>query len=138
MKRTLKTTAILLVLSLLLSLTACVTEPNSTVNPTTVTTAPPTTAAPTTEAPNEGLILYKAARETLEKQQDLGLVISITETMTLPAEQLVTNINQEVSYLGLGTEGFKAVVKDSSSSAPCSSAGAICGLPCTRPPPRLA
>ena len=67
MKRTLKTTAILLVLSLLLSLTACVTEPNSTVNPTTVTTAPPTTAAPTTEAPNEGLILYKAARETLEK-----------------------------------------------------------------------
>ena len=117
MKRTLKTTAVLLMLSILLSLSACVTEQNSTANPTTVTTTPPTTAAPTTEAPNEGLILYKAARETLEKQQDIGLVISITETMTLPAEQLVTNINQEVSYLGLGTEGFKAVVKDSSSSA---------------------
>ena len=112
MKRTLKTAAVLLALSIFLSLTACVTQPD----PTTVTTAPPTTAAPTTEAPNEGLILYKAAREALEKQRDIGLVISVTETMTLPAEQLVSNIRQEVSYLGLGTDGFKAVVKDSSNS----------------------
>jgi uncharacterized protein YbaP (TraB family) len=112
MKRTLKTTAVLLMLSILLSLSACVTEQNSTTNPTTVTTTPPTTAAPTTEAPNEGLILYKAAREALEKQENVGLVISVTETMTLPAEEIVTYLKQDISYIGLGTEHFEAMVTD--------------------------
>lgn len=105
--------ACVLAMCMLLCLAACQEPPEPTTTPTTV---PSTTAAPTTEAPNEGLILYKAAREALEKQRDIGLVISVTETMSLPAEQLVSNIRQEVSYLGLGTDGFKAVVKDSSNS----------------------
>ena len=113
MRHLIQLLACILAICMVFSLTACQEPPVPTTTPTTV---PSTTAAPTTEAPNEGLILYKAAREALEKQRDIGLVISVTETMSLPSEQLVSNIRQEVSYLGLGTDGFKAVVKDSSNS----------------------
>lgn len=118
MKHVKRLTACVLAMCMVLSLAACHEPPTPTTTPTTV---PPTTAAPTTEAPNEGLILYQAARETLEKQENVGLVISVTETMNLPAEQLVTNIRQDVSYVGIGTDQFKAVVQDTS----CTSSGTL-------------
>ena len=109
MKHFTRLIACLLAMCMVLSLAACQEPPAPTTTPTTVT---PTTAAPTTEAPNEGLLLYQAAREALEKQENVGLVISVTETMTLPAEEIVTYLKQDVSYIGLGTDHFEAMVTD--------------------------
>ena len=110
-----RTTAFILAFCILFCLAACQKPVEPTSAPSTVpTTAEPTTVPPTTEAPNEGLLLYQAARDVLENQENVGLVISVTQTMTFPAEQLVKNIHQDISYVGLGTADFKAVVQDTS------------------------
>lgn len=108
-----RTIAFALALCMLFCLCACQKPDVQPSIPSTVpTTAEPTTVPPTTEARNEGLLLYQAARETLQKQENVGLVISVTETMKLPAEEIVTNIKQDISYIGLGTDHFEAMVTD--------------------------
>lgn len=114
MRRFTRSISFMLVLSLLLALCACAQRTDPTA---TAATKPTTATPPTTDVPNEGLILYQAARAVLENQENVGLVVSVTETMSLPAEEIVTNLKQDISYLGRGTDHFEAVVQDTSGNS---------------------
>ena len=108
----LRSAMLILLALLLLIVTGCKQQdPSLTTSPTT-TNAPTTTTPTTTEAPNAGLILYQAAVQELSQRKDVMLSVTVQETASFPAEERKEATTQTAIYLGLGTDDFKAVVRD--------------------------
>lgn len=100
---------LLLVLSMLLSLTACG-ERNGT--ETSAPTTEPTVSTTQTTAPVDDLIAYHEALAVLTDKTNLAMTVTITDNVTVGGETFTNAYNQKITYLGLGTEEFSATVTE--------------------------
>ena len=112
--------AMFLACILVLNLAACggtapATPPTgaSTAAPTQPPTEPPT--EPPTQVPTEPdpMELYDRAVASLSGQEDLLLSVRGSRTLTVAGESYEEEFRQEITYLGCGTEAFRADVQES-------------------------
>lgn len=113
-----KLLALVLALTMVLSLTACTGQPEPTDPPTSAPTAPPTEpptdppTEPPTDPPPSPEELYANAVALLDGCSDLTLKIRIAHTLTMDGAVYEDSSTQTVTYTGYGTEAFAAAASD--------------------------
>lgn len=111
--------AMILACILVVNLAACG-GPEPTTPPTAAPTAPPTqppTLPPTeppTQAPTEPdpVDLYNQAVTSLSDKTDFVFTVQGNRTLTVSGESYKEKFQQDITYVGYGTETFQAAVKE--------------------------
>ena len=102
MKKMIKITALLLCLSMLVSMIGCTQTPAE-------TTAPPTTAAPTEPAPSD---VYAQARVALDAADHISLELLSKKYTTVAGDEFSEQSAQTLTYKGVGTEEQVIVMEE--------------------------
>ena len=117
MRKMRKLTAILLAMCMMLTLAACNEEqPVASSTPTVPTTTAPTegTTLPAEETASE---IFDRAQALRSGASDLQLQVSMTQSMTVAGETYTTSSLRDITYLGLNTDGFTAMVEENNEYA---------------------
>lgn len=99
MKKHMRITALLLCLALLISLTGCTSQPETT-EPT------PTQSLPTEPPAPSASEIYAEARAALDSAQNITLDVTLTTYTTVNSEEFSEQSVQTLSYQGIGTDAF--------------------------------